>query len=351
MTAEREQHQEHVAAHDGEEAEQSLHEGRIGVGPGDQLTGRHAVEVVEIHHLEVVVHGVAQVVLHAERHRDRRGSGGCRGSRTRPTARATRRTSHGQSDEVWVTITPSTIWRSMRGTMVWQTLPRPPPATPAPDRGGAAACNPTGDAPNLAVAVAARRRPTGTDRMPRRSAAVRPPAAPANRRWRHRARPATPSTGRGRGSGAQRSSIRRIISASTRAKSAWPSGVRCKYRHPLVSVDGRPEQQSALRQGLDSGAHRRLADGQSIGHPRGPLVARRQQPRAPGSGPGSTPPTPVRAPAWPEAKARTASTCPRGRLTDSIARQPTKMVRLPNALLPSDQGRDFFSLALWVQWV
>ena len=66
--AEREQHQQHVAAHDGEEAEQPLHQRRVGVGPGHQLAGRHPVEVVEVHHLEMVVHGVAQVVLHAERH-------------------------------------------------------------------------------------------------------------------------------------------------------------------------------------------------------------------------------------------------------------------------------------------
>ena len=68
MTPEREQHEEHVAAHDGEEAEEPLHQRRVGVGPGHQLAGRHPVEVVEVQHLEVLVHGVAQVVLHAERH-------------------------------------------------------------------------------------------------------------------------------------------------------------------------------------------------------------------------------------------------------------------------------------------
>jgi hypothetical protein len=31
-------------------------------------TGRHAVEVVEVEYLEVFVHGVAQIELHAERH-------------------------------------------------------------------------------------------------------------------------------------------------------------------------------------------------------------------------------------------------------------------------------------------
>ena len=64
----REQHEQHVAAHDGEEAEQSLHQRRVGVGPGHQLAGRHAVEVVEVEYLEVLVHGVAQIELHAERH-------------------------------------------------------------------------------------------------------------------------------------------------------------------------------------------------------------------------------------------------------------------------------------------
>ena len=64
--AQRDQHQQHVAAHDGEEAEEPLHQGRVGVGPGDELPGRHPVEVVEVHRLEVVVHVVAQVVLHGQ---------------------------------------------------------------------------------------------------------------------------------------------------------------------------------------------------------------------------------------------------------------------------------------------
>ena len=66
--AEGEGHQQDVPAHDGEEAEQSLHQGRVGVGPGDQLPGGHPVQVVEVHQLEVVVHGVAQVELDAQRH-------------------------------------------------------------------------------------------------------------------------------------------------------------------------------------------------------------------------------------------------------------------------------------------
>ena len=66
--AQREQHEEHVAAHDGEEAQEPLHQRRVGVGPRYQLARRHPVQVVEVEHLEVFVHGVAQIELHAERH-------------------------------------------------------------------------------------------------------------------------------------------------------------------------------------------------------------------------------------------------------------------------------------------
>ena len=64
--AERQQHQQHVAAHDREEAEEALDERRVRVGPGDELAGRHPVQVVEVQRLQVVVHVVAQVVLHLE---------------------------------------------------------------------------------------------------------------------------------------------------------------------------------------------------------------------------------------------------------------------------------------------
>ena len=64
----RHHHQQEVAAHDGEEAEEALHQGRVRVGPGHQLPGGHAVQVVEVHRLKVVVHVVAQVVLDPQRH-------------------------------------------------------------------------------------------------------------------------------------------------------------------------------------------------------------------------------------------------------------------------------------------
>ncbi len=63
----REQHQQDVAAHVGQVAQQSLHERGVGVGPGHQLPGRHAVEGGEVHPLQLGVHGVAQVVLDGQR--------------------------------------------------------------------------------------------------------------------------------------------------------------------------------------------------------------------------------------------------------------------------------------------
>ena len=45
-----------------------MHQGRVRVGPGHQLAGRHPVEVVEVHGLEMIVHGVAQVVLDRQGH-------------------------------------------------------------------------------------------------------------------------------------------------------------------------------------------------------------------------------------------------------------------------------------------
>jgi hypothetical protein len=59
----REQHQQDVAAHDREEVEQALDEGRVGVGPADELTGGHPGELGGVHRLQMVVHGVAEVVL------------------------------------------------------------------------------------------------------------------------------------------------------------------------------------------------------------------------------------------------------------------------------------------------
>jgi hypothetical protein len=45
-----------------------LHQGGVGVGPGHHLPGGHAVQVGEVHGLEMVVHGVAQVVLDGQCH-------------------------------------------------------------------------------------------------------------------------------------------------------------------------------------------------------------------------------------------------------------------------------------------
>ena len=64
----RHHHQQEVPAHDREEAEEALHQGRVRVGPGHQLPGRHAVQVVEVHRLKVVVHVVAQVQLDTQGH-------------------------------------------------------------------------------------------------------------------------------------------------------------------------------------------------------------------------------------------------------------------------------------------
>ena len=61
------QQQQDVAAHDGEEAQQALHEGRVRVRPPDQLTGRHLVVLGEIELVEVLVHRVAQVELDVQR--------------------------------------------------------------------------------------------------------------------------------------------------------------------------------------------------------------------------------------------------------------------------------------------
>ncbi len=65
---ERKDKHEDVAAHDREEAEKALHEHGVGVRPGDELARRHAVEVGEVEPLQVVLHGVAQVVLDVESH-------------------------------------------------------------------------------------------------------------------------------------------------------------------------------------------------------------------------------------------------------------------------------------------
>jgi hypothetical protein len=64
--ADREDHEQDVAAHDREEVEQPLHERGVGVGPTDELAGGHPLQGGGVHPLQVVVHGVAQVVLDAQ---------------------------------------------------------------------------------------------------------------------------------------------------------------------------------------------------------------------------------------------------------------------------------------------
>ena len=61
--------------------------------------------------------------------------------------------------------------------------------------------------------------------------------------------------------------MRRIISASTRARSATPFGGQVQRRHPVIPVDPRADEESPLGQGIDGGAHRRFADGESMGDP------------------------------------------------------------------------------------
>ena len=63
----RQDHHENVAAHDRQEAQQSLYQSRIRVGTSDELAGRHSVEVREVHLLEVGMHVVAKVVLDRQR--------------------------------------------------------------------------------------------------------------------------------------------------------------------------------------------------------------------------------------------------------------------------------------------
>ena len=62
----RQQHHQHVAGHQRQEVQQTLHQRRVGVGAGDQLTGRHPRQRCEVHALQVVVDRVAQVELDAE---------------------------------------------------------------------------------------------------------------------------------------------------------------------------------------------------------------------------------------------------------------------------------------------
>ena len=64
----RQHRQQQVAAHDRKETEQALDQSRVRVRPRHQLTGRHPVEVVEVQRLQMVVHRVAEVVLHRKRH-------------------------------------------------------------------------------------------------------------------------------------------------------------------------------------------------------------------------------------------------------------------------------------------
>ena len=122
MTAEREHEHQDVAAHDREEAEQPLDERRVGVGPRDQLTGRHAVEVVEVQGLQVIVHVVSQVVLDGERN----SAAAIAAEVGEPEGRGRERDQQHEprpERRVVSRITPSTIWRATSGTAVCDRLP------------------------------------------------------------------------------------------------------------------------------------------------------------------------------------------------------------------------------------
>ena len=56
-----------VAAHHRHEHQKPLDERRVGAGAGDELAGRHPVEVGEVQPLQMGVHLVAQVVLDCKR--------------------------------------------------------------------------------------------------------------------------------------------------------------------------------------------------------------------------------------------------------------------------------------------
>ena len=139
ITTERQHHQQHVAAHDRQEAQQALHQRRVGVGPGDQLAGRHPVEVGEVHRLQVVVHVVAQVVL--DRQRDPAAAvaaqvGEAEGRRAASTTAAI---SQGQSaDGLGDDDVVDDLALDQRHE-AWQALPRTPRRRRARRRGGGAA--------------------------------------------------------------------------------------------------------------------------------------------------------------------------------------------------------------------
>ena len=154
----REQHQQDVAAHDREEAEQPLDQRRVRVGPGHQLTGRHPVEVVEVQRLQVVVHGVAQVVLDGEGHPAApvaadvgEAEAGRRESPTRSDQpRPQRRGVRGRSRRRRSGARPA-------GRSSGRHCRAPRPRRPAPRPGDAQHHDPRGAAPNPAVI---RARPT-----------------------------------------------------------------------------------------------------------------------------------------------------------------------------------------------
>ena len=66
MKKRRDGEQHEVAEHVRQLTEERLHEGDVAVGPGDELARLHVVVAREVKALQMVVDGVAQVVLHVE---------------------------------------------------------------------------------------------------------------------------------------------------------------------------------------------------------------------------------------------------------------------------------------------
>ncbi len=101
------------------------------------------------------------------------------------------------------------------------------------------------------------------------------------RRGRRRAWPSASTTASGSSVRRRISSIRPTITSSTSASAASPAGVGESVATRRSSPADLAREQAALAERLDRRAHRRLAERQPLGDPRGALVAvgdRRQHP-------------------------------------------------------------------------
>lgn len=61
------QHHQHVPAHDGQKGEQALDKCGVGIGARHELAGGHPVKIAGVHELQMLLHVVAQIVLHRKR--------------------------------------------------------------------------------------------------------------------------------------------------------------------------------------------------------------------------------------------------------------------------------------------